>query len=156
MQRLNCMREQLLHTIMTAAIAAAAALFGFWRLAGIDVEWWVVGASVAMWIALGNLFIRSEGAPIEVVYFGLLSPLLGCLMAAPPWSFLVVSAAGIFTGAWAGDLAGRLRGVAVFCRGVIDAPERLARAPIGGVAPQVRTQWRRMAGIVDPSPSRRA
>jgi hypothetical protein len=90
------MREQLLHALVTATIAAAAALFGFWRLAGIDGDWqfvwWVVGASVALWLALGNLFLRSEGAPIEAVYFGLLSPLLGCLMVAPPWSLLIVFA----------------------------------------------------------------
>jgi hypothetical protein len=96
MQRLSCMREQLLHAIVMAAIAAAAALFGYWRLVRIDgdwqLAWWVVGASVVLWLALGNLYMRAEVAPIQAVYFGLLSPLLGCLLVAPPWSFLVVFA----------------------------------------------------------------
>jgi hypothetical protein len=87
MQRLSCMPEQFLHTIVTAAIAAATALFGFWRLAGIDGDWelvwWVVGASVTLWLALDNLFLRSEWAPIEAIYFGLLSPLLSCLLVTP-------------------------------------------------------------------------
>jgi hypothetical protein len=90
------MRELLLHTVVTAGIAAAAALFGLWRLAGLDGDWqfawWVVGASVALWLTLGNFYRRCEAAPVVAVYLGLLSPLVGCLLVAPPWSLLAVFA----------------------------------------------------------------
>lgn len=90
------MREQILHTVATAIIASTAALFGLWRLAGFDGDGalasWVVGASIALWVAVGNLYMRSDLAPFDAVYLGLLSPFLGCLMVAPPWSFLVVFA----------------------------------------------------------------
>jgi hypothetical protein len=90
------MLAPLLSTVVTAAIAATAALFGVWRLAGFDGDWqlvgWVVCASVALWLALGQLYSRSDIAPVQAIYFGLLSPLLGCLIVAPPWSFFVVFA----------------------------------------------------------------
>lgn len=95
------MRIQGIHTLIVMLIAATAAIGGLWYVCPADSDAWlygyVVGASVFMWLLFGNLYLRSDRAWIFAIYLGFLSPLIGCLLVCPPWSFLFVFGKPIFS-----------------------------------------------------------
>ena len=82
-----------MHTLIVALIATVAAWIGLWILAGqadgLALRWTVAG-SVFIWIAFGNLYLHGDGGVITAVYLGVLSPMLGCILVAPPWSLFVM------------------------------------------------------------------
>src|SRR5512134_3757193 len=103
-------RRRLIHTIAVGLLAVAAAVLGCWYFAAFDPDalrelaaefhWfntWIFAASVAMWLALGNLYLHSQRAWTHAVCFGLLSPAIGCALVAPPWSFVVVFDRPVFS-----------------------------------------------------------
>lgn len=94
---------QLFHTVVVATIAAVAGLFGIWYLnpnGGFDggPTIWVVCASILIWLPFANIYLHfDDSAWIYALYFGFLAPFIGCLLVAPPWSFLVVFSQPLFS-----------------------------------------------------------
>ena len=89
------MRIQLLHTLVVGAVAALAAWIGLsFVLPSVDGERWLlpltITASVFIWLLFGNLYLHSNRSALSALFFGLLSPFLGCLLVYPPYSFFFV------------------------------------------------------------------
>jgi len=95
------MRIQLLHTLLVCLIATAAGLFGLSSLIPdalrSPLAGWVVMASCFLWLLFGNLYLHSPVFRGTTLYFGVLSPFLGCLLVGPPWSFLFVFSEPVFS-----------------------------------------------------------
>ena len=87
-------KVQLLHTVVVTALAALSAWMGLRFVApGANERWiffWTIGGSLFIWLAFGNLYLHSRRSVLFAVYAGWLSPFLGCLLVAPPYSFLFV------------------------------------------------------------------
>ena len=90
-----------IHLISVFAIATLLGGFGLWYLSDGQAAYpnflRVMCASCAIWVPLSLLYRSTETAWILAPYFGLLSPFIGCLITAPPWSFLIVISQPMFS-----------------------------------------------------------
>ena len=88
----------IIHLASIAVIAALSGCIGLWYLSDgrashsemFEVMGVVMGASCAIWVPLGLLYRYIETAWLIAIYFGILSPFIGCILLMPPWSFLIV------------------------------------------------------------------
>jgi len=91
----------IVHLTLNTLVAAAMGGFGLWHLtdghADFSLMLLVMIASCAIWIPLGIYYSHTQAAWLLWIYFGALSPLLGCLLLMPPWSFLLVFSKPIFS-----------------------------------------------------------
>ena len=87
--------------ILIAIVAAGSGIFGFFVLGGRLIDWpfylWVTGASVLMWTGFGILYRSIEFPWFHAFYLGLLSPFIGAILVAPPWSFVLLYSKPVFS-----------------------------------------------------------